>query len=57
MRKTHARVRAKQKSVILTQLKQRRKCPKVSNMISYEPIWQGIKNEKTLDLKGFYGLV
>jgi hypothetical protein len=32
------------------------KCPKVSNMISRELIWQEVRSEKTLDLQGFYGV-
>jgi len=30
------------------------RCPKVSNMISLELIWQGVESETTLDLQGFF---
>jgi hypothetical protein len=33
-----------------------RKCPKMSNMISREPIWREVRSEKTLDSQGFYGV-
>jgi hypothetical protein len=31
-------------------------CPKVSNMISRELIWQEVRSEKTLDSQGFYAV-
>jgi hypothetical protein len=34
----------------------RGKCPKVSNTISRELIWQEVRSGKTLDLQGFYGM-
>jgi hypothetical protein len=32
------------------------KCPKVSNMISHEPIWQEVRSQKTVDSQRFYGV-
>jgi hypothetical protein len=37
-------------------IRDHKKCPKVSNMILRELIWQEIRSEKSLELQGFHGV-